>query len=230
MNLRPHDAPNPAARPIVSTYVNVQEPEASEICIKKMKNEQQTAHADQPTHAPGTIPAIQPTHAKQPAYLTDELAGKAVVINPGEGEALGLAGNFCVFKVTSAHSNNQLGVYEMILQPQTIGARPHYHRYMDETFIVTKGVLTVQLAGKDVRIPAGGVVYVPRYTPHGFANQSNGETRLMLVFNPSYQREGFFHGLFEILSEQPVDAGKFARLYDKYDSIPVDPANMLPVK
>jgi len=74
------------------------------------------------------------------------------------------------------------------------------------------------------------VVHVPRYTPHGFSNQSSEETQLMLVFNPSHQREGFFRGLFGILSEQPVDAGKFLKLYEKYDSIPVNPANALPVK
>ncbi|HZE82968.1 MAG TPA: cupin domain-containing protein [Puia sp.] len=189
-----------------------------------MKNAQQTAPALQAGHTEQAAPAAQSD------LLTDKLSDKAVVVYPGEGETLTLAGNSCVFKVTSAHSNSQLGVYEMILQPQTIGASLHYHRYTDETFIVTRGVLTIQLGGKNTEIPAGGVVYVPRYTPHSFSNQSNEETQLMLVFNPSHQREGFFHGLFRILGEQPVDAEKFLRLYDRYDSIPVNPAGALPVK
>ncbi|HMH20239.1 MAG TPA: cupin domain-containing protein [Puia sp.] len=167
-------------------------------------------------------------NSKEEGYLHDKLQDKAVLIDPGEGERLAMAGGSCVFKVTSAISDNQLGVYEMTLQPQTIGARLHYHRYMDETFVVTKGLLTIQTAERKIEAREGAVVYVPRYTPHGFSNQSDEETRLLLLFNPCQQREGFFYGLYEILGEQPVDAGKFLMLYQKYDSIPVDPSDMLP--
>jgi len=50
----------------------------------------------------------------------------------------------------------------------------------------------------------------------------------MLLFNPGQSREGFFRGLGAILNEQPVDAGKFLKLYQKYDSYPADAGNFLP--
>ena len=52
----------------------------------------------------------------------------------------------------------------------------------------------------------------------------------MLLFNPAQKREGFFRGLQETLAEDPIDPGKYLKLYNKYDSYPVDLANMLPVK
>ncbi len=116
-----------------------------------------------------------------------------------------------------------------MLLPDTIGARLHYHRFMDETFIVQKGTLTVQLIDKELKAPAGSVVYVPRMTPHGFSNSSEEEVILHLVFNPGQHREGFFRGLSEILCEQPVDPEKYLQLYHKYDSHPVDETQMLPV-
>ncbi|PSL46290.1 mannose-6-phosphate isomerase-like protein (cupin superfamily) [Chitinophaga niastensis] len=163
-------------------------------------------------------------------YFNDELIDKAVVFQPGEGEAIRMGGFACTFKVTSELSNNQLGLYEITLPPLTIGANLHYHRFMDETFIVNKGTLTISVADRQVEVKEGGVAYIPRFTPHGFRNDSNEEVTLTLIFNPSMNREGFFYGLFETLSEQPVDPEKYLKLYNKYDSFPVDKSDMLPIR
>jgi len=109
-----------------------------------------------------------------------------------------------------------------------VGAQLHYHRYMDEVFIVSKGKMTIQLGGREIAVEEGAVVYVPRNTPHGFRNNSDEEAVITLLFNPGQSREGFFRGLGEILNAQPVDPGKFLQLYQKYDSYPVDGGNFMP--
>jgi quercetin dioxygenase-like cupin family protein len=161
-------------------------------------------------------------------FLEDELVDCASIIHPEEGETLNLDGLSVTFKVTSEMSNNQLGVYEIALPPNMIGARPHYHRFMDETFIVIQGVLTIELGSRQQKAEPGTVTYVPRFTPHGFRNNTDETVRVLLVFNPAEKREGFFKGLHEILGEVPVDSKRFLRLYNKYDSFPVDISNMLP--
>ncbi len=160
----------------------------------------------------------------------DTLANNVRVIKPHEGEKLEANGVELTFKVTSDLSRDQLGVYDMVLAPKAIGARMHYHRFMDETFIVNKGTLTVETMDGDHQAGPGTVIYIPRLTPHGFRNDSDRETRLMLLFNPSQQREGFFRELYRILEKQPVDPGRFLKLYDLYDSFPLDANNILPVK
>jgi len=155
-------------------------------------------------------------------YFNDLLLDKAVIIHPGEGERLQAGAGSCTFKITSEHSNNQLGIYELVIPPQTIGARLHYHQFMDETFIVNKGILTVQLRGKEINLAAGSVIYLPRFTAHGFSNTSDTEVKVTLIFNPSEKREGFFQGLFEILNEPAIDAAKFLKLNHKYDSFLVE--------
>ncbi|NIG55795.1 cupin domain-containing protein [Chitinophaga sp. Cy-1792] len=167
---------------------------------------------------------------KKTDYLEDQLINQATVFHPGEGERLELAGASFTFKVTSEMSNNQLGIYEIKLPPHTVGARLHYHRFMDETFIAQKGILTVYAGGEIHHLEPGSVAYVPRFTPHGFANDTNEEVVLTLIFNPAEKREGFFRGMVDILSEQPVDPNKFLKLYNKYDSFPVDVNNVLPGK
>ena len=161
-------------------------------------------------------------------YLQDVLEDKAVIFGPGDGEVIPIKGGKLTLKVTSAISNDQLGVYEIFLEPGVIGAQLHYHRYMDETFIVNDGTLTVQHGEARTEAKAGSVIYVPRFTPHGFANNSDKPVTLTLIFNPAQKREGFFYGLAQILNQEPINAQEFLTLYNKYDSFPVDPKIMLP--
>lgn len=163
-------------------------------------------------------------------YFNDQLEDKATIVNPNEGESFEMNGLSFTFKVTSEISNDQLGVYEIVLAPMAIGAKLHYHRFMDETFIVTQGVLTIQTSNQEVHAMPGTVVYAPRLTPHGFKNDTKKEVKLILIFNPSQKREGFFRGLHETLNEVPVKPEKYLKLYNKYDSFPVDNSNMIPIR
>ncbi len=162
-------------------------------------------------------------------YFNDQLENNATIVGPGEGETFEANGLSLTFKVTSEDTQDQLGVYEITLAPKSIGAKLHYHRFMDETFIINKGVLTIQVADKEYEAKPGTVAHVPRFTPHGFRNDSDHEVQLTLLFNPSQKREGFFRGLKETLKETPIDPEKYLKLYNKYDSFPVDTNDMLPI-
>ena len=163
-------------------------------------------------------------------YFDDKLEDKASVILPDEGQKLELNTISITFKVTSEMSNDQLGVYEITLPPMAIGAKLHYHRFMDETFIVNEGVLTMQIGEKEYKAKTGTVAYVPKFTPHGFKNDTDKTVKLTLIFNPSQKRENFFKGLYQTLNEVPIDPEKYLKLYNKYDSFPVDTSNMIPVR
>src|SRR5579871_3944339 len=109
-------------------------------------------------------------------YIVDDLKDTAAVFRPGEGKTLRIGGSSLTLKITSDMTDNQLGVYEIAMEPNTVGAQLHYHRFMDETFIVVGGTLTVQHGTETVQAPAGTVIHVPRFTPHGFSNTSSGMT------------------------------------------------------
>lgn len=166
----------------------------------------------------------------QASYLTDTLNGIPVIVDPTAGEKLAITGTSAqiVLKLTSDMTKDQFGLYEITLPPGTVGAQLHFHRFMDETFIVKKGRLTVQLGDRSVQLEEGGVAFAPRFTPHGFSNTSDEMVVIYLLFNPGQQREGFFRGLKEILSSQPVNPELFLQLYHKYDTFPVDEKNVLP--
>ena len=163
-------------------------------------------------------------------FFEDDLRDEATVVASKEGEHLKLNNIDVSFKITSEMSKDQLGLYEITLPPKSIGAKLHYHRFMDETFIVNQGIITIQLAKNEHQAMPGTVVYIPRFTPHGFRNDTNTFAKLTLIFNPAQKREGFFKGLKETLAENPIDPNKYLKLYNKYDSFPVDITNMIPVE
>lgn len=155
-------------------------------------------------------------------YLKDALVNKATVIEPGTGESLSVLGSTMTFKLTTASTNNQLGLYEITLAPQISGAKLHYHRFMDETFVVIQGTLTIQLLDREEEMSKGSIIHIPRFTPHGFYNGTDEEVKALMLFNPPQHREDFFRGMGAVLTEEPVDASKFVQLYHKYDSHPID--------
>jgi quercetin dioxygenase-like cupin family protein len=168
------------------------------------------------------------TTNRQNPYLQVELEDKAVVLKPGEGEMLATRGSRITLKVTSEISNDQLGIYEIELEPHTVGAQLHFHRFMDETFLVNKGTLTVKHGSSEVETEPGSIIYIPRFTPHDFANNTDQPVVTTLIFNPGQKREGFIRGLIGILEKDPIDPEDYLTLYHKYDSHPVDPGNFLP--
>lgn len=157
---------------------------------------------------------------------TDRLRNAAMIVRPGEGRRLEAGNGSCTFKITSADSNGQLGVYEIVVPPHTVGARPHYHRHIDEVFLVTKGRLTLDTGRERHELPAGAVAYVPRFTPHAFSNTSDEELVITIVFNPAEEREGYFIGLFELLQAPELDIPRFMQLAQQYDTHPYDPEQL----
>lgn len=154
-------------------------------------------------------------------HKQDVLDGHALVVDSEKGEKLTAEGVSCTFKITTDMTNNQLGIYEIVLQPHTTGANLHYHRFMDETFIVMSGILTIQTGNDKIEAERGSVVHAPRFTPHGFCNNSAEEVKIMLVFNPGQEREGFFYGLYDQFQKENPDEERLAWLNERFDNIPI---------
>lgn len=155
----------------------------------------------------------------QPAQKSaDEPENKATIILPQEGLSVKAGEGSCTFKVTSDMSHGTLGIFEIVIPPHTDGARVHYHQLMDEVFIVKKGSLRIVLGDTNHDLEEGATAYVPRLTVHGFSNVSDQPTVIILIFNPSEQREGYFIGLFELLNEEQFDVPRFLQLAEKYDT------------
>ena len=64
----------------------------------------------------------------------------------------------------------------------------HVHHADDEAWYVLEGSLRVRVGGRDVDVPAGGAVLVPRGTPHTYWNPGAAPTRYLLVMTTQIEQ------------------------------------------
>jgi mannose-6-phosphate isomerase-like protein (cupin superfamily) len=60
----------------------------------------------------------------------------------------------------------------------------HSHPHTDEAFYVADGEATFRLGDREVRVSAGGLVFVPRGTAHTVWNSGAGPVRGLIIVSP----------------------------------------------
>lgn len=58
------------------------------------------------------------------------------------------------------------------------------HTATDEAFYVARGVLEMQIGDERHQVPAGGFVWIPRGTPHTFANAGPDDVHALTLAIP----------------------------------------------
>ena len=154
----------------------------------------------------------------------------AVIVPSHKNDQFQSHGNKLKVIVPSTLTNNQFGLYEIEMEAYARGPKLHYHKKMDETFIVREGILTVQTAKGEVTAEAGTVIHIPRLSVHGYNNNSNGMVKMTMIFNPGLGRENFFRKMYQMLNENPNDIAAFQKLYLENDSYSLDENNMIPLR
>lgn len=98
------------------------------------------------------------------------------VLAPGESR---VADAMLPFKASAADTAGVLSVCEFVLDGWASGPVLHAHDAVDEAFFVVEGRLEAALGADRHRVPAGSFLWVPRQTPHTFAN--GGPSRLHVL-------------------------------------------------
>jgi quercetin dioxygenase-like cupin family protein len=94
-------------------------------------------------------------------------------------------------KADSSDTAGLLAVCEGTLAPWESGPPMHLHTRQDEALYVVEGTLLVQIGEDRHELPAGTFAWIPRDTPHTFANAGNTTVRAINVSVP-----GGLEGLF----------------------------------
>ncbi len=144
--------------------------------------------------------------------MNPDVSMRALVIGPGEGERLGIAGQL---RLSTAQAG---GAIEVIELDAAKGPLPHIHHDHEECFYVIEGLFTFVLGIEEMEAPAGSIVFVPRGTRHAFRPSQGARA---LVFSiPGGLLEGFFRELLKGLQAGRPEAKLRAELAGKYDAWP----------
>jgi quercetin dioxygenase-like cupin family protein len=142
------------------------------------------------------------------------------LLAPGEAPRVAVGGTPVSFLADGGDTANRLGVSEHRMPPRAPGAPAHFHRDMTEMFYVVSGEALLTLGPQRRTATAGSFMLVPANTPHAFANPSDRETVLLVMFTPDHGRERYFLELSELLAApappSPELVEELARRYDQY--------------
>jgi mannose-6-phosphate isomerase-like protein (cupin superfamily) len=156
----------------------------------------------------------------------DESRG-AVVVRPGDGEAIWFLNGRMTLKMTGEQSHGAYGLTEAVV-PSGFSPPMHVHHREDESFYVLEGELTVRCGDDTFRAPAGSLVFLPRGVPHGFVVESDTPVRMLNLMTPG-GGEGFFvaagrpAGDDGLPAPGPVDVDRLRRAGEQYGAVVVGP-------
>jgi mannose-6-phosphate isomerase-like protein (cupin superfamily) len=144
------------------------------------------------------------------------------VVQPGEGDSVGLPRFGAVFKLSSRNNGGEVAIVE---HPFAVGVLTAAHRHTreDEHSIVLAGEIGFRSDDSEVVLGPGGYITKPRGQMHAMWNAGSVPGRIVEVITPG-GFENYFRELGELLVEHADDpAGRmlhelpeFAELADKY--------------
>ncbi len=97
-----------------------------------------------------------------------------------------------IFRATAQDTNGTLLEFDDFLLAGYMSPPEHVHPHQQEHFEVISGSLGVRIAGREQVLRAGESVAVPPGTPHTIWKAGEGETHVLVAFQPALQTEAFF--------------------------------------
>jgi mannose-6-phosphate isomerase-like protein (cupin superfamily) len=113
-----------------------------------------------------------------------------------------LVGGSIAIRLRSEQTGSRVGMLEQQIPAGFPGPPLHVHPEFDETFYILDGSLTLRVDDQVAVAGPGTIAFVPRGTPHTFANPNEHPTRILVMLNP-----GGFERYFEELIEAVRAAG-----------------------
>jgi mannose-6-phosphate isomerase-like protein (cupin superfamily) len=107
-------------------------------------------------------------------------------------------GGALAVRLDQEQTGGSLGLVEQTIPAGYPGPAMHVHPDFDETFYVIGGEIAVRIGEEASSAGAGAVVFVPRGTPHTFANPGPGPARMLVLLTPG-GFEAYFDALADVL-------------------------------
>jgi quercetin dioxygenase-like cupin family protein len=140
---------------------------------------------------------------------------QATIIDAGEGAKLNILGHAVTVMLTSAETNGDGYLFEVIT-PAGHGIPPHVHEREDEYIYIAEGVYEVFLNGRTHKAKSGAMLHFPRYIPHGFRNIGATPGKTVWTVTPGANFEPFFNELGALPADAPPDMQKVVGIFAKY--------------
>jgi mannose-6-phosphate isomerase-like protein (cupin superfamily) len=95
-------------------------------------------------------------------------------------------------------TDGDYGLYRVDIAPNGGGPGPHFHRAMSEAFFVLSGTVKLYDGNAWTDGHPNDFLYVPPGGVHGFRNEADAPTSILMLFAPGAPREAYFEGFAQL--------------------------------
>ena len=95
-------------------------------------------------------------------------------------------------------TDGDYGLYRVEIAPKGGGPGPHFHRAMSEAFFVLSGTVKLYDGNDWIDGHPNDFLYVPPGGIHGFRNEADEPTSILMLFAPGAPREHYFEGFAQL--------------------------------
>ncbi|WP_052401868.1 cupin domain-containing protein [Muricoccus aerilatus] len=135
-------------------------------------------------------------------------------------EAIRLGGLELRFKQTGEETGGALDLFEMTVLPNARMPVPHYHESWEETIVGLTGVTSWKVAGRDVELPAGESLFIPRGVVHGFRNDTQEAATCLCILTPGVLGPGYFRELAALVAGGAPDPAQMREVMLRHGLVP----------
>jgi mannose-6-phosphate isomerase-like protein (cupin superfamily) len=138
--------------------------------------------------------------------------------NAAQPELVNSRGGTVEYLALGGDTNGEFGLYRWNFGTGKGGPDPHFHRTIGESFYILSGVVQLYDGTEWVAAEAGDYLYVPQGGIHGFRNETEGAS-MLLLFTPGAPREEYFEWLVEIgRGERTLTDDERTEFYLRHDT------------
>lgn len=117
-----------------------------------------------------------------------------------------ITGETITWLETAKDSQGKLLRFDFLVRAK--GALPvrHLHPRQEETFVMTRGILKVEIDGQTHQLRAGEQITIPKGAPHQWWNEGDEAAQLTVTFTPALNTETFLEQFFGLCNSGKTSA------------------------
>jgi quercetin dioxygenase-like cupin family protein len=126
------------------------------------------------------------------------------------------------FLKTRHETDDAFDLFELTIPPFGRLPLPHIHRKYDETIFGVDGTMTWTLVDNSTEVRRGITLFIPRGTPHFYANRTHTTARILCLQTPGVMGPEYYLEIAALFrSNRHPDLAGIGAIMSRYGVVPV---------
>jgi mannose-6-phosphate isomerase-like protein (cupin superfamily) len=136
------------------------------------------------------------------------------------------------FLKTRHETGGALDLFELTLPPFARLPLPHIHRKYDETIFGVDGATTWTLRDRSTQVRRGIILFIPRGTPHFYANLTHTPARILCLQTPGVLGPEYYLEIAALYrTNRHPDLAGIGAIMTRYGVVPVtQEEDLIPIR